>query len=70
MEQRSPIHDLSSNGGNSKTINARGGVLPYKGLVGTCGQAGYVFQDFCLKQGIDFIIFFVLIRVSILSILS
>ena len=28
-----------------------GGVLPYKGLMGTCGQPGYVFQDFCLKQG-------------------
>ena len=31
-------------------------VLPYKGL-GTCGQPGYVFRDFCLKQGIKFIIF-------------
>ena len=34
-----------------------GGVLPYKGLMGTCGQPGYVFRDFCLKQGIEFIIF-------------
>ena len=34
-----------------------GGVLPYKGLMGTCGQLGYVFRDFCLKQGIEFIIF-------------
>ena len=34
-----------------------GGVLPYKGLMGTCGLPGYVFRDFCLKQGIDFIIF-------------
>ena len=34
-----------------------GGVLPYKGLMGTCGQPGYVFLDFCLKQGIEFIIF-------------
>ena len=34
-----------------------GRVLPYKGLMGTCGQPGYVFRDFCLKQGIDFIIF-------------
>ena len=25
--------------------------------MGTCGQPGYVFPDFCLKQGIDFIIF-------------
>ena len=34
-----------------------GGVFPYKGLMGTCGQPGYVFRDFCLKQGIKFIIF-------------
>ena len=34
-----------------------GGVLRYKGLMGTCGQPGYVFRDFCLKQGIDFINF-------------
>ena len=34
-----------------------GGVLPYKGLMGTCGQPGYVFRDFCLEQGIEFIIF-------------
>ena len=33
------------------------GVLPYKGLMGTCGQPGYFFRDFCLKQGIDFINF-------------
>ena len=54
-----------------------GGLLPYKGLMGTCGQPGYVFRDFCLKQGIDFIIFclnqvlilsiFVLNRVSFLG---
>ena len=25
--------------------------------MGTCGQPGYVFRDFCLKQGIDFVIF-------------
>ena len=43
-----------------------GGILP---LMGTCGQPGYNFWDFCLKQGIDFqLSFFVLIRVSILSI--
>ena len=24
--------------------------------MGTCGQPGYVFGDFCLKQGIDSII--------------
>ena len=29
-----------------------GGVLPYKGLMGTCGQPGYVFRDFYLEQGI------------------
>ena len=34
-----------------------GGVLPYKGLMGMCGQPWYVFRDFCLKQGIDFINF-------------
>ena len=34
-----------------------GWILPYKGLMGTCGQPGYVFRDFCLKQGIEFIIF-------------
>ena len=32
-----------------------GGVLPYKGLMGTCGQPRYVFRNFCLKQGIKFI---------------
>ena len=42
----------------AKTVRfTPGGVLPYKGLMGTCGQPGYVFRDFCLKQGIDFIIF-------------
>ena len=46
-----------------------GGVLPYKGLMGTCGQPGYVFRDFCLEQGIEFIIF-VVIRVSIYQFLS
>ena len=54
-----------------------GGVLPYKDLMGTCGQPGYVFRDFCLKQGIEFIIFclhqgidlsiFVLNRISFLG---
>ena len=34
-----------------------GGVLPYKGLMGTCGHPGYVFRVFCLKQGIEFINF-------------
>ena len=33
------------------------GVLPYKGLLGTCGQPGYVSRDFCLEQGIDLSIF-------------
>ena len=42
------------------------GVLPYKGLMGTCGQSGYVFPDFCLKQGINFYCF-VLNRVSFLG---
>ena len=54
-----------------------GGVLPYKGSMGTCGQPGYVFRHFCLKQGIKFIIFclnqgidfsiFVLNRISFLG---
>ena len=58
-------------------VNSPGGVLPYKGLMGTCGQPGYVFRDFCLKQGIEFIIFclnqgtdfsiFVLNRISFLG---
>ena len=33
------------------------GLLPYKGLMGTCGQPGYVSRDFYLKQSIKFIIF-------------
>ena len=41
------------------------GVLPYKGLMGTC-QSGYVFRDFCLKQGIS-IYPFVFNRVSFLG---
>ena len=36
--------------------------------MGTCGQPGYVFPDFCLKQGIDFIIFLSKIKVSLLLI--
>ena len=43
-----------------------GGVHPYKGLVGMCGQSGYFFRDFCLKQGINFY-HFVLNRVSFLG---
>ena len=48
--------------------------------MGTCGQPGYVFWDFCLKQGIEFIIFclnqgidlsiFVLNRINVLNRLS
>ena len=38
-------------------VSPGGGVLPYKGLMGTCGQPGYVFREFCLEQGIEFIIF-------------
>ena len=40
-----------------KICGGGGGVLPYKGLMETCGQPGYVFRVFCLKQGIEFIIF-------------
>jgi len=61
----------------TRTIPGGGGVLPYKGLMGTCGQPGYVFRDFCLKQCIEFIIFclhqgidlsiFVLNRINVLN---
>ena len=63
--------------GHVETPPGGGGVLPYKGLMGTYGQPGYVFRDFCLKQGIKFIIFclnqgidlsiFVLNRISFLG---
>ena len=33
------------------TTPGGGGILPYKGFMGTCGHPGYVFRDFCLKQG-------------------
>ena len=39
------------------TPGGGGGVLPFKGLMGTCGHPGYVFRDSCLEQDIDFIIF-------------
>ena len=49
----------------------------HTGRNGTCGQPGYVFHDFCLKQGIEFIIFclnqgidlsiFVLNRINVLN---
>ena len=52
-----------------KRLKTPRGLLPYKGLMGMRGQPGYVFRDFCLKQGIEFIIF-VLIRVSIYQLLS
>ena len=53
-------------GGERHYESPGGGVLPYKGLMGTCGQLGYIFWDFCLKQGIDFY-HFVLNRVSFLG---
>ena len=53
------------------------GGPPYKGLTGMCGQPGYIFRIFCLKQGIKFIIsclnqgidlsIFVLNRISFLG---
>ena len=46
-----------------------GGVLPYKSLMGTCGQPGYVFCDFVLNW-VSNLSFFVLIRVSIYNFLS
>ena len=54
FEQRAHIRYFCSIQNNPPP---RGGVLPYKSLMGTCGQPGYVFRDFCLKQGIEFIIF-------------
>ena len=42
----------------SRNPGGGGRLRLYKGLMGTCGQPGYVFRDFCLNQGIDFINFF------------
>ena len=58
-----PLHSAMLQTGMEVTAKALpvcrggGGVLPYKGLMGTCGRPGYVFRDFCLEQGIEFIIF-------------
>ena len=51
----------------NKTDFGGGGVLPYKGLMGTCGQSGYVFRDF-VSIRVSILSFFVLIGVSISSI--
>ena len=48
-------------------IPGGGGVLPYKGLMGTCGQLGMFFGIFVLNR-VSILSFFVLIRVLILSI--
>ena len=42
-----------------------GGVIPYKGLMGTCGRPGYVFRNFVLNRVLILSIF-VLNRVSFL----
>ena len=34
----------------SLLVSLPAGVLPYKGLMGTCGQPGYVFRDFVLNR--------------------
>ena len=55
-----PFHVLQVSKKRQKSPGGGGGggrILPYKDLMGTCGQPGYVFRDFCLKQGIEFIIF-------------
>ena len=59
MELRYKGFSISSLYLQSEPGRGGGGVevLPYKGLMGTCGQARYVFRDFCLKQDIDFFIF-------------
>ena len=53
-----PMATFSTNSiisANYQTVfSGGGGVLPYKGLMGTCGQLGYVFRVFCLKQGIEY----------------
>ena len=49
-----------------KKFTRGGGGTPLMGLMGMCSQSGYVFWDFCLKQGIDFY-HFVLNRVSFLD---
>ena len=41
-------------------------LLPYKGLMGACGQSRYGLRDFRLKQGIDFF-YFVLNMVSFMA---
>ena len=41
----------------SATLFKARGDTPLQGLMGTCGQPRYVFRDFCLEQGIEFIIF-------------
>ena len=52
------------------TQEGGGGVLPYKGLMGMCGQPGILqgieFIIFCLNQGSDLSIF-VLNRISFLG---
>ena len=74
---QAPLHDELSTNEGATVPEGGGGVLPYKGLMGTYGQPGYVFRDFCLKQGIEFIIFcldqaidlsiFVLNRINVLN---
>ena len=43
-----------------------GGVLPYKGLMGTCGQPGYVFRDFYFYLFLFFYFYFDLFLVTYL----
>ena len=64
QQQTQPTYGVDAAG-----FEPRGGALPYEGLMKTCGQPGYVFRDFCLKQ-VSNLSFFVLIRVSIYQFLS
>ena len=51
------INRTQSNGLRSGPVDGGGGVLPYKG---SAASQGMVLLGFCLKQGIDFIIFSIL----------
>ena len=55
MSMRELRHNRPSGGFQNPGVCLQapgGGELPWKSLMGTWGQPGYVFRDFCLKQGI------------------
>ena len=63
MRQSQESHSEGNNWISSGTDLHPWGVLPNKGLMGTCGQPGYVFRVFFLNR-VLILSFFVLIRVS------